>query len=96
MFYYFWKIELANFELFSSTPKEFSVYVASRLNARVWTEIAKLVAEDVRVLQPFILNTTDNNEFNKYIKVEIHSHYGKEHYCPISVFRAYGLSEIEV
>ncbi|XP_060858327.1 uncharacterized protein LOC132935729 [Metopolophium dirhodum] len=90
------KIEIANFELFSSTPKEFSVYVASRLNARVWTPIANLVAEDVRILQGFILNTTDENEFNKYIKVEINSHYGKEHYCPISVFNAYGLSEIEV
>jgi hypothetical protein len=62
----------------------------------VWTPIAKLVAEDVRVLQTFNLNTTDDIEFNKYIKVEIHSHYGKEHYCPISVFHAYGLSEIEV
>lgn len=54
------------------------------------------MAEDVRILQGFILNTTDENEFNKYIKVEINSHYGKEHYCPISVFNAYGLSEIEV
>lgn len=72
------------------------MYVASRLNARVWTPIARLVAEDVRTLQGFILNTTDEIGFNKYIKVEIHSHYGKEHYCPISVFNAYGLSEIEV
>ncbi|XP_050430891.1 SUN domain-containing ossification factor [Adelges cooleyi] len=89
------KIELANFELFSSTPKDFSVYVATRLNARNWTPIARLVAEDVRTLQGFHLNTTDDNAFTKYIKVEIHSHYGKEHYCPISVFNAYGLSEFE-
>lgn len=62
----------------------------------MWTPIANLVAEDVRTLQGFVLNTTDEIGFNKYIKVEIHSHYGKEHYCPISVFNAYGLSEIEV
>lgn len=92
----FSQIELANYELFSSTPKEFSVYVTSRLNSRVWTPIASIIAEDVRILQGFNVNTTGENEFNKYIKVEIHSHYGKEHYCPISVFRAYGLSEIEV
>ncbi|XP_050531453.1 uncharacterized protein LOC126900064 [Daktulosphaira vitifoliae] len=89
------RIELANYELFSSTPKEFSVFVASRLNTRNWTPIAHLVAEDVRVLQDFHINTTIDNVFTKYVKVEIHSHYGKEHYCPISVFNAYGLSEFE-
>lgn len=94
--YFFFKIELANYELFSSTPKDFSVYVASRLNTRNWTPVAHLVAEDVRVLQSFHINTTDDNVFTKYIKVVIHSHYGKEHYCPISVFNAYGLSEFEV
>lgn len=26
----------------------------------------------------------------------MHSHYGKEHYCPVSMFRAYGTSEFEV
>jgi len=62
----------------------------------MWTPIANLVAEDVRTLQGFILSTADDIGFNKYIKVEIHSHYGKEHYCPISVFNTYGLSEIEV
>lgn len=54
------------------------------------------MAEDVRTLQGFNLNTTDEHGFNKYIKVEIHSHYGKEHFCPISVFNAYGISEIDV
>jgi len=26
----------------------------------------------------------------------MHSHYGKEHFCPVSLFRAYGTSEFEV
>ena len=27
--------------------------------------------------------------------MEILSHYGNEHFCPISLFRAYGTSEVE-
>merc|ERR1712071_215000 len=34
--------------------------------------------------------------FGKFVKVEVVSHYGTEHYCPISLFRVYGNNEYEV
>lgn len=87
------KIDLANYELFSSSPKEFTVSVSERFPTRDWALIGKFTAEDERDIQSFDLDT---DLFGKYIKVEIKSHYGSEHYCPISLFRAYGASVFEV
>lgn len=33
--------------------------------------------------------------FGKYVRVDVHSHYNSEHFCPISLFRVYGTSEFE-
>lgn len=87
------KIDLANFELFSSTPKDFSVYVSDRFPSRDWSNVGQFTAKDERDLQSFELNP---HLFGKYIKVELHSHYGSEHFCPVSLFRVYGTSEFEV
>lgn len=87
------KIELANFELFSSTPKEFSVYFSDRFPTREWASVGQFTAKDVREVQSFDLFP---HMFGKFIKVEMLSHYGSEHYCPISLFKVYGTSEFEV
>lgn len=87
------KIELANFELFSSSPKDFSVYVSDRFPTRDWSSVGHFTAKDERDIQNFVLQP---HLFGKFIKIELHSHYGSEHFCPISLFRAYGTSEFEV
>ncbi|VEN50163.1 unnamed protein product [Callosobruchus maculatus] len=56
-------------------------------------QVGKFTAKDERDVQSFDI---DSHIFGKYIKVEIKSHYGSEHYCPISLFRAYGTSVFEV
>ncbi|XP_075214632.1 uncharacterized protein LOC142320575 isoform X2 [Lycorma delicatula] len=88
------KIELANFELFSSILREFSVSVSDRHPTRDWTLLGQFEGKEVRTVQSF--NLDPPSAFVKYIKVEFHSHYGSEHYCPISLFRVYGTSEFEV
>lgn len=85
---------MANFELFSSSPKEFSIYLSDRYPTRDWALAGRFMAHDERNLQAF--NLSDTAHFGKYVKVEVHSHYGQEHYCPISLLRVYGTSEIEV
>lgn len=87
------KIELANFELFSSSPKDFSVYVSDRFPTRDWIPVGQFTAKDVKDIQSFALHP---HFFGKFIKVEMQSHYGSEHFCPVSLFRAYGTSEFEV
>lgn len=87
------KIELANFELFSSSPKDFSVYVSDRFPSKDWSPVGQFTAKDVKDVQSFTLHP---HFFGKFIKVELQSHYGSEHFCPVSLFRAYGTSEFEV
>lgn len=85
-------IDLANFELFSSSPKNFSVAVSNRFPTRDPTNVGRFVAKDERYVQSFDLNP---HLFGKYVRVDIHSHYNSEHFCPISLFRVYGTSEFE-
>lgn len=86
------RIDLANFELFSSSPKNFSVGVSSRFPTRDWSNVGKFIANDERYIQSFDLYP---HLFGKYVRVDIHSHYNSEHFCPISLFRVYGTSEFE-
>lgn len=87
------KIDLANYELFSSSPKDFTVSISDRFPTRDWSNVGQFVAKDEKDIQSFDL---DPQLFGKYIKVEIKSHYGTEHYCPISLFRVFGTSVLEV
>ncbi|CAM1324349.1 SUCO (predicted) [Pycnogonum litorale] len=85
-------LELANFELFSSIPNEFAVYSSERYPTREWTVLGIFHGKDERAIQEFSLS---GHTFGKYIKVELSSHHGSEHYCPISLFRVYGTSMVE-
>ncbi|XP_052757905.1 SUN domain-containing ossification factor isoform X1 [Galleria mellonella] len=87
------KIEIANFELFSSTPKDIAVYFSDRFPTREWASVGQFTAKDMRDVQSFDLYP---HLFGKFIKVEMLSHHGSEHYCPISLFKVYGTSEFEV
>lgn len=87
------KIELANFELFSSTPKDIAVYFSDRFPTRDWASVGQFTAQEMRDVQSFDLYP---QIFGKFIKVEMLSHHGSEHYCPISLFKVYGTSEFEV
>uniref|UniRef100_A0A336LJL6 CSON009520 protein n=1 Tax=Culicoides sonorensis TaxID=179676 RepID=A0A336LJL6_CULSO len=86
------KIDLANFELFSSSPKNFSVAVSNRFPTRDWSNVGHFTAKDERDVQTFVLNP---QLFGKFVRVDIQSHYNSEHYCPVSLFRVYGTSEFE-
>ena len=86
-------MEIANFELFSSSPKDFRVYISDRYPTRDWALLGHFVASDERSIQNF---PVQQRLFGKFVKVELVSHYGKEHFCPISLFRVYGNSEYEV
>lgn len=86
------QIEIANFELFSSMPKEFAVYTSDRYPTRDWRQLGLFTAQDQKAVQSFKLQSEG---YGKYIKVELLSKYGSEHYCPLSLFRVYGTSMLE-
>ena len=87
------KVEIANFELFSSVPKEFRVMMGNVFPGRDkdWSLFGQFQAEDSRTIQTFV---SPEGVFGKYVKVEILSHHGNEHYCPVSLFKIFGISEI--
>jgi len=89
------KIEIANFELFSSSPKQFKVYLGNVFPGREsdWVEFGDFTYTDERMIQSF---KSDVGIVGKYLKLEILSNHGTEHYCPVSVFRVYGISDIEL
>jgi len=89
------KIQIANFELYSSSPDQFKVSIGSVYPGREkdWVEFGTFSYVDERTVQTF---KSDEGVVGKYAKVEILSHHGSEHYCPISLFKVYGISEIDL
>uniref|UniRef100_A0A0N5BD69 SUN domain-containing protein n=1 Tax=Strongyloides papillosus TaxID=174720 RepID=A0A0N5BD69_STREA len=86
-------IELANFELFSSGPKEFKVFVSERFPTTEWHQIGQFEMINNREIQRFDLIKT--GLYVKYAKIELTSHWGKEHYCTLSMVRVFGISMVE-
>lgn len=86
------QVDLANFELFSSMPKEFAISVSDRYPTREWTSLGTFTALDMKAVQSFKLQS---EAYGKYIKVELLSKYGSEHYCPLSLVRVFGTSMLD-
>lgn len=93
------QLDIANFELFSSTPKEFLVSISDRYPTNKWLKLGTFHARDERTVQSFPLDehlyAKYVKMFTKYIKVELVSHFGSEHFCPLSLIRVFGTSMVE-
>uniref|UniRef100_A0A8C6LXR5 SUN domain containing ossification factor n=1 Tax=Nothobranchius furzeri TaxID=105023 RepID=A0A8C6LXR5_NOTFU len=83
------QLDIANFELFSSTPKDFLVSISDRYPTNKWLKLGTFHARDERTVQSFPLDehlyAKYVKMFTKYIKVELLSHFGSEHFCPLSL-----------
>ncbi|KAI0298110.1 UNC-like C-terminal-domain-containing protein [Multifurca ochricompacta] len=90
-------VQLANFEFFSGVFKVFTVSVAKTYAAtdvEGWTVVDTYVGKNVRGVQSFH-PPTSLGDFYRYIRIDFHSHYSNEYYCPISLLRVYGLTHLE-
>lgn len=86
------QLDIANFEIFSSNPREFLVSISDRYPTKKWVRLGTFRARDERTVQSFPL---DEHQFARYIKVELLSHFGSEHFCPLSLIRVFGTSMME-
>ncbi|NXY48020.1 SUCO factor, partial [Ceuthmochares aereus] len=86
------QFDIANHELFSSTPKDFLVSISDRYPTNKWIKLGTFHARDERNVQSFPL---DEQMYAKYVKVELISHFGSEHFCPLSIIRVFGTSMVE-
>ncbi|XP_056337276.1 SUN domain-containing ossification factor isoform X4 [Danio aesculapii] len=93
------QLDIANFELFSSTPKDFLVSISDRYPTNKWIKLGTFHARDERTVQSFPLDEQLYAKYVKmfirYIKVELLSHFGSEHFCPLSLIRVFGTSMVE-
>ncbi|CAK5264055.1 unnamed protein product [Mycena citricolor] len=89
-------VQLANFEFFSGVFKKFTVSVSKTYTTdpEGWTVASTHTAKNIRVVQSFH-PPTSLRDFYRYIRIDFHSHYGNEFYCPISLLRVYGLTHLE-
>ncbi|XP_072504703.1 SUN domain-containing ossification factor isoform X2 [Notamacropus eugenii] len=86
------QFDIANYELFSSTPKDFLVSISDRYPTSKWIKLGTFHGRDERTVQSFPL---DEQMYAKYVKVELVSHFGSEHFCPLSLIRVFGTSMVE-
>ena len=61
-------------------------YVHVRYPTKDWTSLGTLHARDERSVQTFPVQ--DVAMFSKYLRVDMLSHYGTEHFCPLTVLRS--------
>lgn len=89
-------IQLANFEFFSGVFKDFTVSVAKTYtnDPDAWTSVQSYRAKNTRGVQTF-RPPDDLLDFYRFIRIDFHSHYGNEYYCPVSLLRVYGLTHLE-
>ncbi|XP_057190424.1 SUN domain-containing ossification factor-like [Triplophysa rosa] len=93
------QLDIANFEIFSSNPRDFLVSISDRYPTNKWVKLGTFHARDERTIQSFPLNehmfAKHTKMFTKYMKVELLSHFGSEHFCPLSMVRVFGTSMME-
>ncbi|KAJ7366274.1 UNC-like C-terminal-domain-containing protein [Mycena albidolilacea] len=89
-------VQLANFEFFSGVFKDFTVSVSKTYTTdpEGWTFASTHTAKNIRVVQSFH-PPPSLRDFYRYIRIDFHSHYSNEYYCPISLLRVYGLTHLE-
>ncbi|KAK6947930.1 SUN domain [Dillenia turbinata] len=85
-------IKLANYEHYSSNFKEFELYGSLSYPTEKWFMLGKFVASNVKHSQRFVL---PEPKWVRYLKLNLLTHYGSEHYCTLNVLEVYGVDAIE-
>ncbi|KAF8589465.1 hypothetical protein K439DRAFT_1628693 [Ramaria rubella] len=89
-------VQLANFEFFSGVFRDFKVSVAQTYSSdgNGWIEAGTYRAKNIRGVQSFH-PLVELRPFYRYIRIDFLTHYGGEFYCPVSLLRVYGLTQME-
>ncbi|EFJ28523.1 hypothetical protein SELMODRAFT_441228 [Selaginella moellendorffii] len=82
-------IVIANYELYSSNPRELELLGSLMFPTEEWKLLGKFEAENVRQPQRFVL---PKPEWARYLKLRILSHYGAEFYCTLSAVEVFGVA----
>lgn len=83
------QIETGSFEFYSSQPRDISVDVSDRYPAKEYHSLGVFQLTESRKLHRFEIKKGDNYPV-KYVRVEMLTYYGEEHFCPLTCFKVYG------
>lgn len=88
-------VVIANFEFFSSMVRQFRVSISDRYPVKLdkWKVLGTFQARNSRDIQPFLVENPQ--DWARYLRVEILSHYGNEFYCPVSLLRVHGIRMLD-
>lgn len=90
------RFELDNYELYSGTVGRFSVRMADKFsnNLEDWVSVGSFEAgPDKMEVQHF--TDIPIKSFGKFIRVDLETFHGSEHYCTLTSFRVFGMTEYE-
>ncbi|KAG9121755.1 hypothetical protein FRC07_002156 [Ceratobasidium sp. 392] len=89
-------VQLANFEFFSGVFKDITITLSRTANVNdLHSEVIGVYeAKNVRSVQTF-RPFNRPHAFYRFIRIDFHTHYGKEYFCPVSLLRVYGLTQME-
>ncbi|KAG8831970.1 hypothetical protein FRC17_002256 [Serendipita sp. 399] len=89
-------VQLANFEFFSGVFKDIRVSAAhtNTNDEKAWSIVGEYTAKNIRGIQSFHPQK-ELPSFYRYIRVDFMNYYGAEYYCPVSLLRVYGLTQME-
>jgi len=85
-------IAIANFEHYSSNPKEFELLSSLTYPTENWETLGRFTAANAKVSQNF---TFLEPKWARYLKLNLVSHYGSEFYCTLSMLEVYGMDAVE-
>ncbi|CAG9531435.1 unnamed protein product [Cercopithifilaria johnstoni] len=85
-------LEVANFELFSSGPQNIRILGSERYPSNEWMALGDFIVENSREIQRFPIVA---RSYVKFLRLELLSHYGREHYCTLSLVRLLGISMVD-
>ena len=86
-------LQLANYELFSSSIKEFKVYTAETYPPKEWKHLGTFETVNSRQIQKFDIE--NHGDYSKYVRFEKITSRGKEHFCVLSTFEVLGMSMVD-
>ena len=82
------RFELENHELYAGSPRELGISVATKYStsARNWVALGNFTSTGQKKAAESFENPR-GNVFGKFVRVEILSYYGEEHYCTLTSLR---------
>lgn len=90
-------VVLANYEFFSSMFKLIRITVSNSglegAGGIKWVDVGLFKTRNVRGIQVFPIKHLKG--FYRYVRLDFLSHYGSEYFCPLSLVRIYGLTQID-